>query len=135
MNTAQPIGLISAIAEETAILRGRLLDGGVETHAGVRFQPGRLDGRPAVLVETGIGKVNAALVATVLLERFGVGAFLFAGVAGGLDPDLGIGDVVVAERLIQHDYGAIVDGRLRPYRPGALPFGARVTPLDFIPPA
>jgi adenosylhomocysteine nucleosidase len=135
MNTAQPIGLISAIAEETAILRGRLLDGGVETHAGVRFQPGRLDGRPAVLVETGIGKVNAALVATVLLERFGVGAFLFAGVAGGLDPDLGIGDVVVAERLIQHDYGAIVDGRLRPYRPGALPFGVPVAPLDFVPPA
>ena len=92
-------------------------------------------GRSTLLIApTGGGKTLAGFLPT-LVERFGVGAFLFAGVAGGLDPDLGIGDVVVAERLIQHDYGAIVDGRLRPYRPGALPFGARVAPLDFIPPA
>lgn len=129
-----PIGLISAIAEETAILRRRLNAGAAETHAGVRFQPGRLDGVEAVLVETGIGKVNAALVATVLVERFGVGAYLFTGVAGGLDPNLGVGDVVIAERLIQHDYGAILGGRLEPYRPGALPFGARRGPLAFTPP-
>ena len=134
MTKTRPIGLISAIAEETAILRGRLEARASETHAGVRFQPGRLVGLPAVLVETGIGKVNAALVATVLAERFGVGAFLFAGVAGGLDPTLGIGDVVIAETLIQHDYGAIVEGRLKPYRPGALPFGVRRAPLAFAPP-
>jgi adenosylhomocysteine nucleosidase len=100
----------------------------------VRFQPGRLGVIPVVLVETGIGKVNAALVATVLAERFGVAAYLFTGVAGGLDPKLGVGDVVVAERLIQHDYGAIVGGRIKPYRPGALPFGARRAPLHFAPP-
>lgn len=131
---SEPIGLISAVAEETAILRGRLDAGAAETHAGVRFQPGSLDGAEAVLVETGIGKVNAALVATVLVERFGVGAFLFTGVAGGLEPSLGIGDVVVAESLIQHDYGAIVGERIEPYRPGALPFGARQAPLAFAPP-
>lgn len=127
----RPVGLISAIAEETAVLRARLAPGPAETHAGVRFQPGTIEGLPVVLVETGIGKVNAALVATVLAERFAVGAFLFTGVAGGLDPALGIGDVVLAERLIQHDYGAIVEGRIRPYRPGALPFGERHAPLAF----
>jgi adenosylhomocysteine nucleosidase len=127
------IGLISAIAEETRILRAKLEAGAAEIHAGVRFQPGRLDGAATVLVETGIGKVNAALVATVLVERFGVGAFLFTGVAGGLDPKLGVGDVVIAERLIQHDYGAIVRGRLDPYRPGALPFGPAHAPLAFTP--
>ncbi len=134
MSAVCPIGLISAIAEETAMLRGRLEAGAPETHAGVRFQPGRLDGLPVVLVETGIGKVNAALVATVLVERFAVGALLFSGVAGALDPSLGVGDVVLAERLIQHDYGAIVGGRLKPYRPGALPFGQRRAPLAFVPP-
>jgi adenosylhomocysteine nucleosidase len=131
MAATRPIGLISAIAEETAILRGRIQAGAAEIHAGVRFQAGRLEGVSAVLVETGIGKVNAALVATVLAERFGVGAFLFTGVAGGLDRSLGIGDVVLAERLIQHDYGAIVAERLQPYRPGALPFGPPRAPLDF----
>jgi adenosylhomocysteine nucleosidase len=132
--TTRPIGLISAIAEETAILRVRLNAEAAETHAGVPFQPGRLEGASVVLVETGIGKVNAALVATVLAERFEARAYLFTGVAGGLDPSLGVGDVVLAERLIQHDYGAIVGGRLEPYRPGALPFGARRAPLAFSPP-
>jgi adenosylhomocysteine nucleosidase len=135
MNEVRPIGLISAIAEETAMLRSRLAADMPETHAGVRFQPGQLDGSSVVLVETGIGKVNAALVATVLAERFEVGAFLFSGVAGALDPNLGIGDVVVAERLIQHDYGAIVAGRLKPYRPGSMPIGARRAPLAFAPSA
>jgi adenosylhomocysteine nucleosidase len=134
MTSARPIGLISAIAEETAILRGRLDPAAPEAHAGVQFQPGRLDGISAVLVETGIGKVNAALIATVLLERFGVRALLFTGVAGGLDPSLGVGDVVLADLLIQHDYGAILDERIEPYRPGALPFGPRRAALGFEPP-
>jgi adenosylhomocysteine nucleosidase len=43
--------------------------------------------------------------------------------------------VVIAERLIQHDYGAIVAGRLKPYRPGTLPIGTRRAPLAFTPPA
>jgi adenosylhomocysteine nucleosidase len=131
MGEVRPIGLISAIAEETAMLRNRLAADVPETHAGVRFRPGQLDDRPVVLVETGIGKVNAALVATVLAERFGVGALLFSGVGGALDPSLGIGDVVIADRLIQHDYGAIVAGRLKPYRPGDLPIGDRRAPLAF----
>ena len=61
MGEVRPIGLISAIAEETAMLRNRLAADVPETHAGVRFRPGQLDDRPVVLVETGIGKVNAAL--------------------------------------------------------------------------
>lgn len=131
MGKVRPVGLISAIAEETAMLRSRLVADAPEEHAGVRFQSGEVDGRRVVLVETGIGKVNAALVATILAERFDVGAFLFSGVGGALDPSLGIGDIVIAERLIQHDYGAIVAGRLRPYRAGDLPIGDRRAPLAF----
>ena len=134
MGEVRPVGLISAMAEETAMLRSRLEADVPETHAGVRFQPGRLDARPVVLVETGIGKVNATLVATVLAEHFGVRAFLFSGVGGALDPRLGIGDVVIADRLIQHDYGSLVAGRLRPYRPGDLPIGDRRAPLAFTAP-
>ena len=52
-------------------------------------------------------------------------SLLFSGVAGGLDPALGVGDVVIGERVIQHDYGALHDSGLRSYRPGTIPIGDR----------
>lgn len=117
----QPLGLICAIPEERAALSGHFSEGAGEEIAGFRFVTGHLDGRATVLVEAGIGKVNAAVVATLLLHRFGVRGLLFSGVAGGLDPDLQVGDVVIADRLVQHDYGALADGRLKPYQPGVPP--------------
>ena len=85
------------------------------------FRQGRLDDVPVVLVEAGIGKVNTALVATLLLDHFGCRSVLLTGVAGGIDPGLGIGDVVIADRLIQHDYGAVIGGDIKPFRPGVAP--------------
>ena len=127
----KPLGVVCALPEEIEHL-GTAFDNDATTEqAGFRFRQGRLDGRPVVLVEGGIGKVGAALVATLLLERFGCRGLLLSGVAGGLDPDLGIGDVVVAERLIQHDYGAMVEGRLKPYRPGVPPLGEARTRLEY----
>jgi adenosylhomocysteine nucleosidase len=120
-STAPPVGLISAVPEEIAQFGASFAEAGTREVAGFTFREGALDGRPAVLVESGIGKVNAAIVATILCREFGVRALLFSGVAGGLDPGLGIGDVVVARRLVQHDYGAMVEGRLRTYQPGAFP--------------
>jgi adenosylhomocysteine nucleosidase len=92
-----------------------------ETSAGLRFDVGTLDARPVVLVESGIGKVNAALASTLLCEKFGCGALVFSGVAGGLDPALGVGDLVIATSVVQHDYGALRSQRIEAYRPGALP--------------
>lgn len=117
----RPVGLIAAVPEEIAHFGAAFAERETRRIAGLDFRAGRLDGREAVLVEAGIGKVNAAVVATVLCHAFGTRALLFSGVAGGLDPDLGIGDVVVARTLIQHDYGAMVGGRLRTYQPGAFP--------------
>lgn len=118
---SRPLGLICAIPEETAALAGHFVGREREEIAGFAFTAGRLDGRDVVMVEAGIGKVNAAIVGTLLLHRFGVGGLLFSGVAGGLDPALAVGDVVIADRLVQHDYGALVGGRLKPYQPGVPP--------------
>lgn len=92
------------------------------TMAGVEFSVGDLDGHPVVLSQAGMGKVNGALVATLLADRFGCRAIVFSGVAGGLDPDLKIGDVVIADRTVQHDAGVIEDSALRTYQAGHVPF-------------
>lgn len=120
--TAQPIAVLTAIPEEIAAFGAHLSETGRESVAGLAFHHGTLDGRPVVLAESGIGKVNAALAATLLLDRFGCGGIIFSGVAGGVDPNLNVGDLVIAEHVIQHDYGAMVQGALEVYRAGALPF-------------
>lgn len=117
-----PIGLICAIPQELAHLRSLLTEPTSTDVAHTRFTAGRLDGRPVVLAGSGMGKVNGALVATVLADRFQCSTLVFAGVAGGVDPALAIGDVVIADRVIQHDAGAIQDGHLQTYQPGHVPF-------------
>ncbi len=129
-----PLGVICAMPEEIEHLSAAIDDGGERREvgpSGFAFREGRLDGRSVVLVEAGVGKVNAALVATLLLDRFGCDGLILSGVAGGLDPSLGIGDVVIAERLVQHDYGAMVERQIRPYRPGLTPIGASNRPLTY----
>ena len=77
------------------------------TIAGFRFRHGRIDGHPVILAEAGVGKVASALVSSLLLDRFDCAALIFSGVAGRLDEELAIGDIVIADELIQHDYGAL----------------------------
>ena len=86
------------------------------------FSIGLLDGHRVVLSQAGMGKVNAALVATLLADRFECRAIAFSGVAGGLDPELRIGDVVIADRTVQHDAGVIEDATLQVYQAGHVPF-------------
>lgn len=126
-----PLGIVSALPEESgshALVPHRA--GRIEL-GGFHFRPGQIDGYPVVLAEAGVGKVAAALVGGLLLDRFGCRGLIFSGVAGGLDPKLAIGDVVIAEDLLQHDYGAIVGGRLKPYRPGDAPIGIARNPVTF----
>ena len=118
---ARPFGLICAIPEEIGHFGAHFQEVETRVIGGFTFRRGLLDGRPAVMVEAGIGKVNAATVATLLLERFECRLLLFSGVAGGVDPALKVGDVVVGTRLVQHDYGAMVSGRMKTYQPGAVP--------------
>lgn len=116
------VGILCAIPQELAHLERELESGLIEEHAGLRFMRGRLGGREVVLVGAGIGKVNTAMTAALLADRFGADPVVFSGVAGGLDPDLHIGDVVIADRTVQHDCGWIEDGRLHVYQAGHVPF-------------
>lgn len=122
-----PIGLICAIPQELAHLRALLVDAVPVRAAHTEFVTGMLDGHDVVLAGSGMGKVNSALVTTVLADRFACRTVIFSGVAGGLDPELAVGDVVIADRVIQHDAGLIEDDALQPYQAGHVPF---INPTD-----
>src|ERR1700743_939039 len=102
--TTRPIAVLTAIPEEIAAFGAHLTETGRESVAGIAVHHGTLDGRAVGLAEAGIGKVNAALAASILFDRFGCGGIVFSGVAGGVDPNLNVGDLVIAEQGIQHGY-------------------------------
>jgi adenosylhomocysteine nucleosidase len=101
-----PIGIMAAMPEELHALLAAMPDEAMVTRAGRQFWVGHLHGREVVAVLSRIGKVAAATTTTLLLSEFKVGQVLFTGVAGGLGAGVRVGDVVVADALVQHDMDA-----------------------------
>ncbi len=104
-NTLDPeprLAVMSAFAPEWLTLQEGLE--GAEEHFvnGNRFITGTLEGQPVVLFLSGISMVNAAMTTQLALDRFEIEGIVFSGIAGGVDPDLNIGDVVVAARWGQY---------------------------------
>lgn len=100
------IGVLGAMPEEVSAVLG-MLGEPIITHAGGRdYSAGTHAGHEAVAVHSRIGKVAAASAAVELISRFGVEQIVFTGLAGGLDPGLRVGDVVIGEGLVQHDMDA-----------------------------
>lgn len=96
------IAVISAFAPELALLRKALHDPREYQINGVVFSTGSLQGHPVLLFLSGISMVNATMNTQLALDRFKVSHILFSGIAGGVNPDLRIGDVNVPERWGQH---------------------------------
>jgi adenosylhomocysteine nucleosidase len=97
--------VIGAFELEVEVLKAQLEGRRERVVEGLRVYTGRLGGRRVVLVPSGIGKVNAAMTTTLVLEHFRPAQVLFTGIAGGMNPDLQPGDLVVGTRLVHHDYG------------------------------
>jgi adenosylhomocysteine nucleosidase len=98
--------IVSALHEELAAVLELMPDEQQQVVGGRTFWRGHLHGHEVVAVLSGIGKVAAATTATALIERFGVQRIVFTGVAGGLGEGVRVGDVVVAQRFLQHDMDA-----------------------------
>ena len=96
------IAVITAFAPEFEALEGFLEDASEQVINGNRFLTGRIEGRDVVLFQSGISMVNAAMTTQLALSRFDIDGIVFSGIAGGVDPSLVIGDVVVAERWGQY---------------------------------
>ncbi|MFG5778904.1 5'-methylthioadenosine/adenosylhomocysteine nucleosidase [Comamonas sp. J-3] len=100
------IAILSALPQEQAGIANLLTELSITDHASRRYTCGKLHGHAVVLALSGIGKVAAASTAATLMERFGVRAIVFTGVAGGLGEGVQVGDVVVASSYVQHDMDA-----------------------------
>lgn len=87
----------------------------------VVFTEGEINGKKVVIAQTGIGKVNAAIVTILMIEHFMPRELVFTGIAGGINPALAPGDIVIGSRVAYHDYGTLTsDSLIR--RPTKNPF-------------
>lgn len=96
------IAVVSAFAPEWITLKGELADAKEHQVYGRAFITGRLAGKDVVLFLSGVSMVNAAMNTQMALDRFAVTSVVFSGIAGGVDPSLSIGDVVVADQWGQY---------------------------------
>ncbi|EYB67958.1 adenosylhomocysteine nucleosidase [Deinococcus phoenicis] len=110
------LAIMGAMDEEIELLLTDLQDRETLERPGATLYRGVLDGVPVLLTRGGIGKVNAAMTATYLLLE-GADRVIFTGVAGGVHPDLRVGDIVVSTDLVQHD----VDVTALGYELGTIP--------------
>jgi adenosylhomocysteine nucleosidase len=94
--------VISAFAPEITALAAAASDKQTTIIAGTAFITGTLEGKPVVLFLSGESMVNAAMTTQKALDRFNITRIVFSGIAGGVDPDLDVGDVVVAEQWAQY---------------------------------
>lgn len=111
------IGIIGAMEEEVKALREKLTDAKLLRKASMDFYSGMLNGVEAVVVRSGIGKVNAGICTQILADVYQVDAVINTGIAGSLKAEINIGDIVISTDTLQHDMDATGFG----YEPGVIP--------------
>ena len=105
------LGIIGAMDVEVALLKEKMENSTISNWAGMEFCQGILEGMPAVVVQCGVGKINAAMCTQLLIDRFEVTAMVNTGIAGSLDAKLDIGDLVISRDAIHHDFDLRFWGR------------------------
>ena len=104
MSEVKRIAIIGAMDSEITNFKGMIENIEEIEIANITYYKGVLCGKNAVLLKSGIGKVNAAIATTIAIERFNVEKIIFTGVAGSGNPDYDISDIVISKDLIEHDF-------------------------------
>jgi adenosylhomocysteine nucleosidase len=121
------VGIIGAMDIEVDSLKKEANAQDHETIAGMEFYPGKLGDKDVIIVKCGVGKVNAGICAHTLINHFGCDRIINTGVAGSLDNDIDIGDIVVSVDVVQHDFDASPVG----FQKGEIPYtGLYAFPAD-----
>lgn len=119
--SSDAIGIIGAMDEEVAILKEAATISKTTTIAGMEFHEGTLGGKKVVIVQCGMGKVNAGICAHALINTFACSRVITTGVAGSLDSQLDIGDIVISTDAVQHDFTVEAIG----FEKGEIPYTER----------
>ena len=104
------IGIIGAMEDEVAQLKKNMEIEETTEVASLSFCRGKLSGREIVVVRSGIGKVNAAICTQILVDQFHVDVIINTGIAGSLDAEIDIGDIVISTDAVEHDMDASIFG-------------------------
>lgn len=120
------LAVMGALDEEVTHLRRDMTISEETVHAGIQVTHGVFKDVDIALAKCGIGKVNATICTQMLIDLYQPEAMMFSGVAGGLLPNMGVGDVVVASHLIQYDMDLTAFGR----RHGEIPGRDRMIECD-----
>lgn len=112
------IGIIGAMDEEIQHILDAMKDYEEKRKAGITFYVGTFNGYDIVLCKSGVGKVNASVCTQILIDEFAASNIVFTGVAGAVNPDLKIGDIVVSTDCVQHD----MDVRALGFKLGEIPY-------------
>lgn len=125
--TSGRIGIIGAMEEEVISLEEELTDPKTTTIADMEFCEGKLENEDVVVVQCGMGKVNAGICANTLINQFNCSKIINTGVAGSLDNQIDIGDFVVSVDACQHDFTVEAIG----FEKGEIPYtGLYAFPAD-----
>lgn len=123
----QAIGIIGAMEEEVSLLKEAADMKKTTVIAGMEFCEGTIEGKNVVIVQCGMGKVNAGICANTLINNFNCTRIINSGVAGSLDNQLDIGDIVVSVDAVQHDFTVEAIG----FAKGEIPYtGLYAFPAD-----
>ena len=127
---AQVTGILGAFGPETDLVLTQVQNKKDVVLQQIHFTEGVLRGRKVVVALSGIGKVNAAITTTLMLEHWKPSEIIFTGVAGALDPSLMPGDLVIGVEIGYHDYGYLLPDSLQ-RRPTRNPATTQENPLYF----
>lgn len=122
---ANKIAIIGAMPQEVEILRNLMLEAKVTEIANCKIFEGKINNRPVAVLQSGIGKVAAAMGTALLIQLFKPDMIINTGSAGGLDANLNVGDVIISTEVRHHDVDVTAFG----YEKGQLP----ANPAAFLP--
>lgn len=112
------LAIMGAMEEEIEPLLAHFTDVNVVEFANNKYYEVSYNGLDIVIAYSKIGKVFASLTATTMIEKFGCDTLLFSGVAGAINPELKIGDLIIADKLCQHDLDITAFGHPHGFVPG-----------------